>query len=190
MKNGNEVVARVIAAFDSLGIDYMLAGSYSSNYYGIPRATRDADFVAILNGRTRQLAAALGEGFLVDPQPSFEVVTGTTREMISVPSLSFDVEVFELSGDAHDQTRFERRRPVFDEIVGGKIFLPTAEDVIITKIRWAKLARREKDTDDVRNIIAVQGDDAFDWDYIHQWCALHETRRLLDEIRASIPPLD
>ena len=107
-----------------------------------------------------------------------------------MPALPFDIEVFHLSKDAHDQSRFARRRRVRDELVGRDIQVPTAEDVIITKLRWALIAKRGKDTDDVRNIIAVQGDEALDWDYIHHWCAQHGTRALLDEIRASIPPLD
>jgi hypothetical protein len=52
------------------------------------------------------------------------------------------------------------------------------------------IPRATKDGCDVRNIIAVQGDAALDWDYIHHWCAIHGTRALLDEIRASIPPID
>ena len=61
----------------------------------------------------------------------------------------------------------------------------TAEDVIVTKLRWA----RAKDLDDVRDVIAVQGD-ALDWDYIHRWTAVHNSRLKLDTIRDSIPPLD
>jgi hypothetical protein len=40
----------------------------------------------------------------------------------------------------------------------------------------------------VRNVIAVQGE-AIDWDYVYSWCDRHGTRALLDEIRASIPPI-
>jgi hypothetical protein len=36
--------------------------------------------------------------------------------------------------------------------------------------------------------MAVQGD-RLDWDYIHRWCDAHGTRALLDEVRASLPPL-
>jgi len=79
---------------------------------------------------------------------------------------------------------------VVDALVGRDVQVPTVEDVIITKLRWAQIAKRGKDSDDVRNVIAVQGDEALDWDYIHHWCAEHGTRTLLDEIRASIPPLD
>jgi hypothetical protein len=56
--------------------------------------------------------------------------------------------------------------------------------VVVTKVRW----RRSKDTNDVRDLISVQGD-ALDWNYIYSWADRHGTRELLDEIRASIPPL-
>ena len=49
-------------------------------------------------------------------------------------------------------------------------------------------AQRRKDVEDVTNVIAVQANH-IDWDYINQWCDLHGTRSLLDEIRASIPPI-
>ena len=190
MKNGNEVAARVVDALDKLGVEYMLAGSFSSNFYGIPRSTKDADFVAVLGNKIAELDRELGAEFVFDKQPSFETVTGTYREKVHVPALPFDIEIFHLSNDAHDQSRFARRRRVRDELVGREIQVPTAEDVIITKLRWAQIAKRGKDSDDVRDVIAVQGDEALDWDYIHHWCAQHGTRALLDEIRASIPPLD
>jgi hypothetical protein len=57
--------------------------------------------------------------------------------------------------------------------------------VIVTKLRWA----RPKDKDDVRNVIAVQGDERIDWGYVHGWTNLHGTTALLDEIRRSIPPI-
>jgi hypothetical protein len=65
--------------------------------------------------------------------------------------------------------------------------MATAEDMIITKLRWATLANRAKDRDDVRNIIAVRDAD-LDWRYIERWCATHQTLALLGDIRQSIPP--
>lgn len=190
MKTGNEAAARVIGALNQLGIEYLLAGSYSSNYYGIPRTTRDADFVIVFSKPISQLAEMLGEEFELEPQTSFESVTGTFRDIFEVPSISFKIELFHLSTDAHDQSRFRRRREIFDDAIGCNVFIPAPEDVIVTKIRWAKGAKRGKDADDIRDVITVQGDKAFDWDYIHRWTAEHGTRALLDEIRASIPPLD
>lgn len=190
MTSNNEATRRMIEAFQAAGVEYFLAGSYSSNYYGVFRATKDADFVAVLKGKTSAWIRALDPAFELSEQPSFETVTGTMRETVNVPSVPFEIKVFHLSEDPHDLSRFARRREVSDEIIGCKVCLPTAEDVIITKLRWAKIAKRAKDSEDVRDVIAVQGDEVLDWDYIHHWCGLHGTRELLDQIRASIPPID
>jgi len=77
MRTGNDAASKVIAAMESLEIDFFLAGSFSSNYYGIVRSTNDADFVAILSGKIDLLALALGPEFELDPQTSFEGITGT-----------------------------------------------------------------------------------------------------------------
>jgi hypothetical protein len=82
--------------------------------------------------------------------------------------------------------RFRRRRRV--SLAGREVWLPTAEDAIITKLRWSLLANRSKDRIDVRDVIAVQFD-RIDWDYVNAWCDQHGTRALLDEIRRSIPPI-
>lgn len=190
MKSGNAAAARVIDAFNTLGIEFFLAGSYSSNYYGIPRATQDADFVAVLSNNIGALSRHLGPEFELDPQTSFEGITGTLRDIFLVPTIPFKIEVFHLSDDAHDQSRFARRRKVVDEMLAREVYIPSVEDVIVTKLRWEKRGKRGKDGNDVRDVIAVQGDEALDWDYIHWWTAEHGTRELLDEIRASIPPIN
>ena len=191
MKDGYEATRLVVEAFERLGIAHMVVGGLSSNAYGIPRSTKDADIVLAVEAKALvELVKQLGPDFSLDEQGSFEMVTGTMRFHLRVPKIAFEIELFMLSNDAHDQLRFERRRKVISRQIGTEIMVPTAEDVIIMKLRWAKIAKREKDTSDVRDVIAVQGDEALDWDYIHHWCGLHGTRELLDEIRASIPPLD
>jgi hypothetical protein len=39
-------VGRVVAAFDALGVEYLLGGSVASSVFGEPRQTLDADLVA------------------------------------------------------------------------------------------------------------------------------------------------
>ena len=190
MNTGNCATARTVDALTKLGTDFILVGSYSSNYYGVPRATQDADFVAVFPPGIELIARELGDKFILDPQSSFEGITGTLRDIFTIPSIPFKIEIFHLSDDPHDQSRFARRRSVFDELVDRTLFIPTVEDVIITKLRWEKLGKRGKDANDIRDVIAVQGDDALDWQYIHHWVDQHGTRKLLDEIHASIPPID
>jgi hypothetical protein len=181
----NEVVLAVVEALETEGVPYLLAGAYSVGVYGVPRSTKDADFVVQLRPEAvAALVARLGSGFQLEPQMSFETVTGTSRHIIRVADSQFLIELFCLSDDAHDIEQFVRKRK--RPLLGRDVFYPTAEDVVITKLRWSRQGQRSKDTDDVRNLLAVQGDN-LDWDYIYRWCDEHGTRELLDEIRQSIP---
>jgi hypothetical protein len=184
---GVEATLAVVEALNALNVPYMLVGSFSTNHYGIPRSTQDADFVVELESvSVGQIARQLGPSFRLDSQMSFETVTMTRRYVAEVASIPFKVEFFLLGNDSHDRERFRRRRTT--TILGREVFLPTVEDVIITKLRWAFLAARSKDRDDARDVIAVQ-EGQIDWDYVHTWCDRHGTRALLDEVRRSIPPL-
>jgi len=186
--SSEDIVLAVIDALERTQVPYMVVGSLSSNLYGIPRSTKDADVVAQLDPNSIQaLMKELGPQFRLDPQLSFETVTATTRYIIDTPERGFRIELFCLSQDPHDRMRFARRRRIV--ISGRPASAPSPEDVIITKLQWSKLGKRTKDVDDARNVIAVQRD-ALDWDYIHGWCDQHGTRALLDEIRRSIPPLE
>ena len=181
MTAAESIAVRVVDALDGCRIAYFLVGSFSSNYYGIPRSTKDADFVVQLPGPVGDdFLGVLGGDFEADPQLSFETNTGTYRQLIKHKPTPFKIEIFLLSTDSHDQMRFQRRVQV--ALFGRQLWLPTAEDVIITKLRWA----RGRDKDDARGVIAVQGD-KLDWPYIEAWCGRHGTTTLLAEIRQSLP---
>jgi predicted nucleotidyltransferase len=177
----NQVVVEIARALKEEGVPYMLVGSYSSNMYSIPRSTQDADFVIQLATTSiGAIAGRLGPGFELDPQMTFETVTGTMRYKVAHSDTSFTVELFLLGDDVYDRTRFSRRaqRP-FEET---EVYVASAEDVIINKLRW----HRRKDAEDIANVIAMSGD-LLDWEYIHHWCDVHGTRELLASVIAAIP---
>jgi len=179
-----EATAAVIDAMDALEVRYMLVGSLSCSYYAIPRSTQDADFVVQLDpGAISSLASRLGDAFQLDRQMSFETVAAPRRYILRLVDGTFVVELFLLDDDAHDQQRFARRcrRRILDRDVA----IPTAEDIIITKLRWSHAGRRGKDMDDAQNVIAVQGN-WIDWAYVNSWCDRHGTRELLDQVRRSL----
>ena len=64
---------------------------------------------------------------------------------------------------------------------GRPVWLPTAEDVVVTKLRWSKGGKRAKDLEDVKNVLAVQRG-KLDLNYIRQWCDQHGTRQLLEQL--------
>ena len=184
MKSGEEAVGVVLDVLNGLGLDYMVVGSFSSNRYGVPRATTDAVFVLNIVAADRErLFASLPESFKIDPQVGFEMVTGTWRQLIQVPKIPFTIELFELSRDAHDQSRFERRRKL--TLLSREAWLPSVEDVLVQKLRWCKGAKRSKDFDDAVAVLGVQGENTLDWPYIEKWCAEHGTLDVLAEAKAE-----
>ena len=178
-----DLVVDVFDALIALGVPFMVSGSLASNFYGVPRATQDADLVLELD----QLAVdafreRLGDRFDVDAQLAFETVTGSRRIVARAKDSAFQVELFGLTDDLHDRQRFARRR--FVQLLERTVALPTAEDVIVTKLRWAKTAGRRKDLEDAGNVVAVQRA-TLDWDYLRRWCGDLNLLDLLDTLRVS-----
>ncbi|MPZ19779.1 MAG: hypothetical protein GEV06_17950 [Luteitalea sp.] len=180
----DEAVAHVIDALTTEAIPFMVVGSLATNVHGVPRSTRDADFVVEVSpGALERLVATLGPAFRLNPQASFETITGTTRHVIELRGSPFTFELFGLTDDPHDRERFVRRQRM--RLLARHAFVMTAEDTVITKLRWARQGNRAKDLDDARNVLAVQGS-SLDWTYIERWCAQHGTRALLDSLRQSL----
>lgn len=183
--NAVEHVSRFLEHLHSLEIPFMITGSLASNLYGVPRSTLDADIVVQLEGDDlARLIEAVAPAFEMERQVTFESVTMTTRYVFRSDEYELKVELFLLSDDPHDRERFARRKK--GNLSGYSADVPTAEDVIVAKIRWIHHANRSKDLEDVRNVISIQ-DDRLDWDYIHRWCTEHGTLERLEEIRKSIP---
>ena len=166
---------------ESAGIGYMLVGSFASNQYGIPRSTKDADFV--IDVATDQIGALyelLEPEWSMDSQVTFEMITGFKKIEIRHPETEFLIELFFLTKDPHHQERWRRR---VREFVGDEQFwFPLAEDVIVQKLRWG----RAKDLEDVTAVISVQAE-RLDFTYIEKWCAEHGTLDRLEAIRAKLP---
>jgi hypothetical protein len=182
--NSEFAVQAIIEACTDLNIPFMIVGSLSSNYYGIARSTRDADVVVSMDAvDIPTLVRRLGPDFRLDPQPSFECVTMSSRYVLHIAGLNFTVELFLLSDDPYHQERFRRRVAV--TILDRPAWVPTAEDVVVTKLQWYHIDRRWKDLEDVRAVADVQGD-RLDWSYIETWCDRHGSRKHLDALRETL----
>jgi len=178
------ITTRVVAALARSGVPHLMVGSFARNFHAFPRSTKDADIVLAVDAAgLNRFEAELGGDFSLDAQTTFETNTGTFRHTLVHKATEFKTELFLLSQDAFDQERFQRRLKI--SFNGHDTFVLTAEDVVVTKLRWL----RPKDRQDIGDVIAMKSS-ALDWNYIHHWAAIHGTRAKLDEIRASIPKID
>lgn len=179
-----DVLRVAIQALNAQEVSYMVVGSLATNFYCTPRSTQDADIVVESSlVAVAQGIAASDDELKLDPQLGFESVTGTKKAVLLHDRNEFQIELFELSSEEHDQSRFGRR--VHQQLNGDDIWIATAEDTVVTKLRWSEHAGREKDTADVRNVIAVQKD-LLDWSYIERWAREHGTLDRLNELRRQV----
>ncbi|MFN0129284.1 MAG: hypothetical protein ACKV19_21665 [Verrucomicrobiales bacterium] len=186
--NLEELAGRVIVAAEQTGVEFMVVGALAAGAYGVPRSTRDVDFLVGLHtgGGIQAVIRLLEPEVEFDPQIVFDTLTwgrrhvGRTR---SDPPLK--VELFELFDDPFVQSEFERRRQVFIPVLSRTTWLPTPEDVVVQKLRWG----RSKDLDDARDVLAVQDPATLDLAYIEHWCARHGTIQRLHAALAAIPPI-
>ena len=127
----------------------------------------------------------LGIEFSLNPQMQMEGFTGSVRNVITHVPTNFSIELFRLNtNDEHHEERFRRRRRQLLKEIHREAWIPTAEDVVIQKLRW----KRRKDLDDVVGVLAVSGP-GLDWDYLNSWTQKHGTHSLLQELLKEVPAL-
>jgi Nucleotidyl transferase AbiEii toxin, Type IV TA system len=179
-----EVAFAVVRALNELNIPYLIVGGIATMYHGYSRTTEDVDFVIGLDSQERlpDLVKLLGPAFVLDPQVTFAVHTNSTYRTIQLADSPIRVDFFFMSDDPFDREQFSRR--LRRQLLEHPVYLPTAEDVIIAKLRW----QRPKDLVDATFVMGVQLD-VLDWAYTTRWCDAHGTRELLEELRRKIPPL-
>lgn len=183
-----ELATKVVAAAEESSVPFMAVGAIAAGAYGVPRSTRDVDLLVAVNtgGGIQQVIDKLSPWVEFDAQVVFDTLTWGRRQVgRSRTSPPFKVELFELFDDPFVQEEFSRRKKVYVPMLNCTTWLPTAEDVIVQKLRWG----RSKDLDDARDVLAVQGPEALDMPYIESWCGRHGTTERLRAALDSIPPI-
>lgn len=64
------------------------------------------------------------------------------------------------------ETEFRRRQPI--DFLGIRLHVATVEDVIVSKLEWAKLGGSARQLEDVASLLRLQGED-LDREYITRW---------------------
>jgi hypothetical protein len=164
MLNELDILRDVSARFESAGIDYMLTGSMAMNYYAQPRMTRDIDLVVALQSDDTERILRL---FAPDYYVSAEAVRGSIAQH-SLFNLIHQESVIKVDCIVRKQTEyrateFNRRQRI--TVAGFQTWVVSKEDLIISKLWWAKDSHSEMQLRDVRNLIASGCDRA----YVEKW---------------------
>lgn len=177
-----EFLVLIAERLDQAQIPYMLSGSVALSMYAQPRMTRDIDFVVdIEEGQVDKFVELFKEDCYIDRESVLEAVR--TRGMFNIIHEAWVIKAdFVVRKDRpFRKTEFDRRRTV--SIGGRDLSVVTPEDLLLSKLHWAKTSRSELQLGDVKNLILSESN--LDWPYIREWAKKLGVLDLLDEVGAE-----
>jgi len=171
-----DIVRDVSERFDRAHIPYMLTGSMAMNYYAQPRMTRDIDVVIAISSDDVDRVAALF-------RPDYYVSEQNIRESLahqSIFNLIHEESVIKVDciirkRGEYRRTEFERRQRI--SIREFITFIVSKEDLIISKLSWAKDTGSEIQLGDARNLLRT----GYDATYLQHWTRELGLHNLLEE---------
>src|SRR6267142_4699140 len=162
--NEIDIVRDISHRFEQAGVPYMLTGSMAMNYYAQPRMTRDIDVVIAIGPENAGRLAALF-------RPDYYVSEENIRESLAHESIFnlihqesvIKVDCIIRKGTKYRRAEFERRQRI--SILDFTTFIVSKEDLIISKLFWAKDSLSEIQLGDVKNLLAT----GYDAAYLQRW---------------------
>ena len=172
-----EVLKLVSERLDAVRVPYMLTGSFAMAYYGQPRMTRDIDLVvALVVDDITAIVLALSPDFYIDGDEARSAVESQRLFNVMHHATGVKVDLIVRKGSEYRQVEFARRRDI--EMSGIRTCIVSQEDLILSKLVWAREANSELQRRDV----AVLLDESVDRKYLDQWA----TRLGVAEILAVV----
>lgn len=166
--NVSEVLDRITTHLEECGIAYMLVGSLASSFHGALRSTHDVDFVIEATpDQLKTLVDALQrEGYYAELEAALDALRHESLFNVLDSGSGWKIDLIFRKSRAFDHEEFRRRVPA--KLFDIELFIATAEDVIISKLEWAKLGGSLRQIEDVAKVMAAQWK-TLDQNYLSKW---------------------
>lgn len=174
------ILHEVAARLESAGIAYMVTGSIALSVYAEPRMTRDIDVVVALTASdVDRMVGLFEQDFHLDPDRiRAAVLHGSMFNMIHTRTI-VKVDCVVRKASVYRVAEFERRRRL--NLAGRDVDVVAPEDLLLSKLDWARESRSEVQLRDARNLAAMVPD--LDWAHVRHWAEVLGLSDLLAEVR-------
>ncbi|MCL2777627.1 MAG: hypothetical protein FWD73_06450 [Polyangiaceae bacterium] len=166
----SDLLDRIAQILEAAKIPFMVAGSFASTAYGLPRSTQDLDLIIDPPSAAAfeaLLAAIPADKYYVDADTARDALR--RRSMFNLIDLAsgWKVDLILRKNRAFSRTEFARRTK--KSVLGVSVFMASPEDTIVAKLEWSKQAGgSERQRRDVTGILANAAG-SLDRAYIERW---------------------
>jgi hypothetical protein len=176
MLNEFDVIRDVTRRFEDAGIPHMLTGSLAMNYYSLPRMTRDIDFVVEARAEdVDKILSAFESDYYVEGIAISRAISHQRSFNMIHNEAFIKVDCIIRKASEYRQLEFSRRQQA--KIQDVQVWLVSKEDLIISKLVWARDSHSELQLRDVKNLVAS----GYDVEYLDRWIRKLELNSLLQE---------
>lgn len=174
-----EVLKLVTQRLSEAAIPYMVTGSMALNFYAVPRMTRDIDLVVEVQEQgAERLINLFQDQFYVDRDMIRQAVRNQSMFNLIHTTHVIKVDMVVRKDTAYRREEFFRRRVASIENHAFQIVAP--EDLILSKLEWAKDSHSQVQLEDARNLLANTPD--LDRDYLQRWAVQLGVESLYREV--------
>jgi hypothetical protein len=174
-----EVLKVVVQRLENAGIPYMVTGSIAANFYAQPRMTRDIDVVIKVDaGQIDKLHSLFNNDFYVEKSSIEEAMRNRSLFNIIHSEKVVKIDMIIMKDGEYRETEFSRR--LKKKVNSLELFIVSPEDLILSKLYWARESHSEMQLGDVRNIILLNRN-TLDFDYLRKWAQTLSVLELLEK---------
>ena len=182
MENKNLLPIRILhdfaARIEKLDLAYMLTGSMAMMAYAVYRFTADVDVVLELReADAKRIIETFEPDYYVPHNAVSRAILSNRMFNVIHQETAFKIDCVVKKTTEFQQTAFENRQKI--DFYGGDIWVITKENLIISKLLWAKESRSEKQLTDVRNLVLS----GIDKPYVENWTQKLEIFDLFEDCR-------
>lgn len=161
------VLRDTVERLEHVGIDYMLTGSMAMVHYAMMRMTNDIDIVIEATARdASKIIAKFEPDYYVPHQRVADAITRRFMFNLLHQQKLVKIDCVVRKDDVFQKESFSRRKRI-RFLADIHLWIISKEDLILSKLNWAKNTGSEMQKRDVANILR----NGYDKNYVEIWAA-------------------
>ena len=146
-----EFLEAIIFFLNANNINYMLSGSVALGAYALPRATGDFDFIVEIRKEDAEVfARQFSTGYYCDHDAIIYAAQHKSMFNIIDHSSGFKADFVVLKDNDFRKEEFKRRIEI--TLFGMKVFIVSAEDLLISKLIWIQDYQSNLQIEDIKSL--------------------------------------